>query len=68
LGALLAHAQLGVSQDPKIFLCRTALQLVGPQPVLVPRVVLTQVQDFAFSVAEFREILLSPFSSLSRCP
>ena len=57
MGALLAHSQLGVHQDPKP-LCRAAFQLVGSQPVLVPGVIPTQMQDFAFSLVELREIPL----------
>lgn len=59
MGALLAHGQLGVPQDPKTLLCRAAFQLVGPQVVLVPGVIPTQVQDFKLCLVEFNEILLS---------
>ena len=49
---LLARGQLADHQEPKALLCRAALQLFGPQCVLVHEVIPPQVQDFAFPFVE----------------
>lgn len=60
-GILLAHSQSDVHQDPQGLLYKAAFQLVGPQPVLMPAVILTQEQEFVFSFVELREIPVSLF-------
>lgn len=59
-GMLLAHVQPGVYQDPNVLFCQAALQLCGPQYMLVPGVVPSQMQDFA-RLVEHHEVLVSPF-------
>lgn len=60
-GILLAHVQCDVHQDPQGLLCKAAFQLVGPQPVLMPAVILAQEQEFVFSFVELHEIPVSLF-------
>ena len=38
-GAPLARGQLAVHQDPQVFLCKVAFQLVDLQPTLLPSVI-----------------------------
>ena len=57
-GTLLNPGQLLVHQDPQVLFCKAAFQMVGPQPVLLSGVIPTQMQDFAFSLVELREIPL----------
>jgi len=52
-----------VHQDPQVLLCRAVFQPVGPQHVLIPRIIPSQVQEFAFSLVEL-EIPLGPFFSM----
>lgn len=58
-GTLLANDQLGINQNPKIFLCESAFQLVGSQEVLMPLAFLPRCRALYFSFAKLREIPLS---------
>lgn len=52
--ALLAHVQLVLHWDPKVFLCRAAFKLVSPQHVLLPGVNPPQVLHGALTVVSTR--------------
>lgn len=52
LFAVSAHGQLTDHQDPKVLLCRVALQLFGPQCVLARVVIPLQGQGFALPFVE----------------
>lgn len=58
---------LTFNHDFQVLFCRAALQLGSSQPVLV-RVVPPQVQDFALSLVEHCEILVSPFLQPVKLP
>lgn len=61
VGFVWVHRWLIVSLvTPRILLCRTDFQLVDLQALLVPGIIPTQMQYFAFSFTEITEILLSP--------
>jgi len=47
-----AHVQLFIHQYPQVLLGRAALNPFIPQPVLIPGVALTQVQDPALGLLE----------------
>lgn len=51
---MLAHVQLVLLQDPKVFLCRAALKLVNAQHVLVPGVTPPQVLHGMLTVVSTR--------------
>lgn len=55
-GALLTRIQLGGQQGSQVLFCRAALQLGGPQHILVPVVVPPWMQDSAL-LAELHEIV-----------
>ncbi|KAK4806151.1 hypothetical protein QYF61_001078 [Mycteria americana] len=57
---LLAHVQLFVHQYPQVLLCRTALNPFIPQPVWIPGVAPTQVQDLALGLVEPHEVRTGP--------
>ncbi|KAK4822221.1 hypothetical protein QYF61_011862, partial [Mycteria americana] len=57
---LQAHVQLFIHQYPQVLLRRAALNPFIPQPVLIPGVVLTQVQDFALGLVEPHEVSIGP--------
>lgn len=61
---LLVHAQPPVPQDAQVLYCRDAPQAAGPQAMQLHRVLFSQVQSFAFALAEFRKIPVSLFRSL----
>jgi len=52
----LGHAQLFIHQYPQVLLGRAALNPFTPQPVVIPGVALTQVQDLAFGLVEPHEV------------
>lgn len=54
-GTLLTRGQL-VHQDPQY-----AFQLIGPQPILILRVIYPHVQDFAFPSTELPGVSVSSF-------
>ncbi|KAK4832039.1 hypothetical protein QYF61_020554 [Mycteria americana] len=45
---------------PQVLFCQAAFQLAGPQHILVPGVVPSQVQDFALFLVELHEIPVGP--------
>ncbi|KAK4818789.1 hypothetical protein QYF61_019135 [Mycteria americana] len=61
---LLAHIQFFIYKYPQVLLCRATLNPFIPQPVLIPGVASSQVQDLALGLAELHEvhmdILLKP--------
>ncbi|GAB0175616.1 hypothetical protein GRJ2_000026800 [Grus japonensis] len=60
LGTLLAHVQPGVDQHPQVLFCQEAFQLLFTKLVVLPGVVVTQVQDPALSLVEPHTIGLGP--------
>lgn len=56
-GTLLSHVELLVQQDPKELFCRAVSQSASPQPVLVPGVTSSQVEEFALALVKLRKIL-----------
>ncbi|KAK4830385.1 hypothetical protein QYF61_010612 [Mycteria americana] len=65
---LLAHVQLFTHQYPQVLLCRAALNLFIPQPVLTPGVAATQVQDLALGLVEPHEIHKGSLLELVQVP
>ncbi|KAK4831745.1 hypothetical protein QYF61_018943 [Mycteria americana] len=65
---LLAHVQLFIHQYPQVLLCRAALNPFIPQPVLIPGVALTQVQDPALGLVESHEVHAGPILQLVQVP
>ena len=65
---LLAHAQLFVHQYPQVLLCRAALNLFTPQPVLMLGIDPTQVQDFILGLVEPRKFNTGPLLKLVQVP
>ncbi|KAK4815122.1 hypothetical protein QYF61_017397 [Mycteria americana] len=63
---LSAHVQLFIHQYPQVLLLRAALDSVIPQPVLIPAVAATQMQDPALGLVEPHEVHMGHFLSLSR--
>ncbi|KAK4815509.1 LOW QUALITY PROTEIN: hypothetical protein QYF61_003067, partial [Mycteria americana] len=63
---LLAHVQLFVHQYPQVLSCRAALDHIIPQPVLKPRIVLTQ--DPALGLVEPHEVHTGPLLQLVQVP
>lgn len=57
---LLIHGHLPVHQVPQFYFVfwQAALQLLGPQPVLVEGVIAPQVQDLATLIVEHHDILV----------
>lgn len=64
---LLAHAQLFISENIQTLCCRTDLNDFF-QSILISVIALNQVQHFALGLAEFQEVLMGHFFSLSRSP
>lgn len=60
-GTLLAHVQLTVYQHTQVIFSRAAPQPVNSQPVLLPGIILFQVQNFAFVLVEFYKVPVVPF-------
>jgi len=48
----LAHVQLLIHQHPQVLLLRAVLNPFIPQPVLIPGVALTQMQDLALGLVQ----------------
>ncbi|KAK4815928.1 hypothetical protein QYF61_010185, partial [Mycteria americana] len=65
---LSAHVQLFIHQYPQLLLCRTALNPFVPQPVLIPGVVPTLVQDAALGLVEPHEVHMGPLLKLLQVP
>ena len=65
---LSAHAQLFIQQYPRVLLCRAALNPFIPQPVMIPGVALTQVQDLALGLVEPPEVHMGPLLQLVPVP
>ncbi|KAK4810846.1 hypothetical protein QYF61_008818 [Mycteria americana] len=63
-----AHVQLFIHQYPQVLLLRAALNPFIPQPVLVPGVALTQVQDLALGKVEPHEVHMGPLLELVQVP
>ncbi|KAK4822945.1 hypothetical protein QYF61_023445 [Mycteria americana] len=65
---VLAHVQLFTHQYPQVLLSRAALNPLIPQPVLIPGVALTQVQDLALGLVEPHEVHTGPLLQLVQVP
>ncbi|KAK4825882.1 hypothetical protein QYF61_003156 [Mycteria americana] len=65
---LLAHVQLFIHQYPQGLLQRAALNPFIPQPILIPRVVPTQVQDPVLGVVEPYKGHMGPLLELVQVP
>lgn len=65
-GLLLVNGHFLVHKDPKVLLSRAALQLLRPQHVLMPGVILTQYKTLHLPLLNFMRFLSAQFSSLSR--
>ncbi|KAK4825848.1 hypothetical protein QYF61_003099 [Mycteria americana] len=57
-----------VLQYPQALLCRAALNPFIPQPVLIPGVAPTQVQDLALGLVEPHEVHMGPLLQLVQVP
>ncbi|KAK4821667.1 hypothetical protein QYF61_027135 [Mycteria americana] len=57
-----------IHQYPQVFLGRAALNPLIPQPVLIPGVALTQVQDLALGPVEPHEVHMGPLLQLVQVP
>jgi len=60
--------QLFIHQYPWVLLKRAALNPFFPQPVLIPGVATTQVQDLALGLAEPHEVQMGPPLKLIQLP
>ncbi|KAK4830856.1 hypothetical protein QYF61_013785 [Mycteria americana] len=65
---LSAHIQLFIHQYPQVLLCRAALNPFIPQPVLIPGIAPTQVQDLALGLVEPHEVHTGPLLQLVQVP
>ncbi|KAK4830181.1 hypothetical protein QYF61_008972 [Mycteria americana] len=65
---LSAHVQLFIHQYPQVLLHRAALNPFISQPVLIPGVALTQVQDPALGLVEPHEVPIDPLLQLVQVP
>ncbi|KAK4826362.1 hypothetical protein QYF61_007956, partial [Mycteria americana] len=65
---LLAHVQLVTHQYPQVLLHRASLNPFIPQPVLIPGVALTQVQDPVVGPVEPHEVHMGPLLKLVQVP
>ncbi|GAB0184594.1 hypothetical protein GRJ2_000924700 [Grus japonensis] len=68
LGTLLAHVQPAVNQHPQVPFRQAAFQLLFPKPVVLPGVVVTQVQDLALGLVEPHTIGLHPSIQPAQIP
>ncbi|KAK4825966.1 hypothetical protein QYF61_003535 [Mycteria americana] len=62
------HVQLFIHQYPRVFLSRAALHPFIPQPVLIPGVAPTQVQDPALGLVEPHQVHMGPLLQLVHVP
>ncbi|CAN0123198.1 unnamed protein product, partial [Bubo scandiacus] len=65
---LAAHVQFFIHQYPQVLLHRAALSPFIPQPILIPGVALTHVQDFALGLVEPHEVHRGPPLELVQVP
>ncbi|KAK4816170.1 hypothetical protein QYF61_011552 [Mycteria americana] len=65
---LSAHVWHFVHQYPQVLLSRAALNPFIPQPVLIPGVALTQVQDPALGLVRSHEVCMGPLLELVQVP
>ncbi|KAK4814406.1 hypothetical protein QYF61_018165 [Mycteria americana] len=65
---LSAHVQLFIHQYPQVLLHRAALNPFTPQPVLIPGVALTQMQDPALGLVEPHEVHMGLLLQLVQIP
>ncbi|KAJ7411115.1 hypothetical protein BTVI_51132 [Pitangus sulphuratus] len=63
-----AHVQPLIHQHPLVLLSRASLDLVIPQPGLIPGVALTQVQHLALGLVKLHEIPMGPLLELVQVP
>ncbi|KAK4820325.1 hypothetical protein QYF61_023558 [Mycteria americana] len=63
-----AHVQLLVHQYPQVLLRRAALNHIIPQPVLIPGIAPSQVQDLAPGLVEPHEVHTGPLLQLVQVP
>lgn len=64
----LAHVKLVVHHDPQVFFSKAAFQLASHQPVLVPGIIPSQVQDLVFPSIKCHETPVGPFLRLAKVP
>jgi len=65
---LMAHVQLFIHQYPQVLLSRPALNPFLPQPVLMPGVTLTLMQDLGLGLVEPHEADTGPLLKLVQVP
>ncbi|KAJ7411542.1 hypothetical protein WISP_102395 [Willisornis vidua] len=65
---MLTHVQLFICQNSQVLLCRAALNELISQTVLMPGIVLTQVQHFALGLVESRKVLVGPLLKFVHFP
>ena len=63
-----AHVQLFIHQYPQALLSRAALNPFILQPVLIPGVASTHVQDLALGLVEPHEVHMDPLLELGQVP
>ena len=63
-----AHVQLFIHQHPQVLLGRAALNPFIPQPILIPGVAPTQVQDLALGLVEPHEVHTGSLLELVQVP
>ncbi|PKU45927.1 hypothetical protein llap_3762 [Limosa lapponica baueri] len=57
---LLNHVELLINQHPQVLLLRAVLNPFSAQPVFVPGIAMSQVQDLALSLVELHEVQTVP--------
>jgi len=62
LGTLPAHIQPAADHHPQVLFHQASFQPLFPKPVALRGLVLTQVQDLAFSLMESQDIIILPFT------
>ncbi|KAK4810201.1 hypothetical protein QYF61_011795 [Mycteria americana] len=65
---LLAHVQLFIHQYPQVLLCRAALNPFIPQPLLIPGLAPTKLQDLALGLVEPHEVHTGPLLKIVQVP
>jgi len=63
-----AHFQLFIHQYPQVLLGRADLNPFIPQPVLIPGVAPTQMQDLALGLVEPHDVHTGPLTELVQVP
>jgi len=63
---LVTHVKLFIHQYPQVLLGRAVLDPLIPQPVLIPGVAPTQMQDLALGLVEPHEVHTGPLLKVVR--